>query len=464
MTEPLYTTDNIPFTKEEVQAAMEKFDPYKAPGKDAQNSEILLEAFRSFPTFFTEVYNECLQTGHFSNYWKRSIIQPMVKPGKEGLSEVHKYRPISLINKGGKLLEKLLIDRINHHLHTNKLLNRNQFGFTPQKSTVDAAMAMKQYALSHIYHRNYIIMISLDIQGAFDSASWPSILNNLPALKCPRNLYNLARSYFSERVVILQTNAYRTERNVMKGCPQGSCCGPGFWNVLYNDLLNMKYSSHTRLIAFADDITILMYGKTLSEAEAYTNSDLAIIEKWVGENKMKFNEAKSKVLLTTRKRRIGKFKIFLNNRSLEQLNVMKYLGIHFDSTLSFYKNIKQVADKSRALTYMLNRTAKLLWGLGHKSLKMIYEGVIVPLMTYGAPVWEGAITKHKYLHKMQSAQRLINIKIAKAYRTTSFEESCVMAGVPPIGIVIDGKVQVYKRKHGLENHDIVCNMPLQVHE
>jgi len=81
-------------------------------------------------------------------------------------------------------------------------------------------------------------------------------------------------------------------------------------------------------------------------------------------------------------------------------------------------------------------------------------------MTYGAPVWEEAITKHKYLHKLQSAQRLINIKIAKAYRTISFEASCVMAGVPPIGIVIDGKVQLYKRKHGLENSDVVCDIPL----
>ena len=113
---------------------------------------------------------------------------------------------------------------------------------------------------------------------------------------------------------------------------------------------------------------------------------------------------------------------------------------------------------------MLNRTAKLHWGLGHKSLKTAYEGAIVPLMTYGAPVWEGAITKHKYLQKLQSAQRLINIKIAKADRTVSFEASCVIAGVPPIGLVINGKVQIYKRKHGLENRDIVCNTPLPVHE
>jgi hypothetical protein len=64
---------------------------------------------------------------------------------------------------------------------------------------------------------------------------------------------------------------------------------------------------------------------------------------------------------------------------------MKYLGIYFDSSLLFYKHIEHIADKSRTLTYMLNRTAKLEWGLGQKSLKTVYEGAIVPLMTYGAP-------------------------------------------------------------------------------
>jgi len=81
---------------------------------------------------------------------------------------------------------------------------------------------------------------------------------------------------------------------------------------------------------------------------------------------------------------------------------------------------------------------------------MVYEGALVPLMTYGAPVWEDALTKQRYLRKMQSVQRLINIKIAKAYRIISFKASCLMAGVPPIGIVIAGKVQLYKRKHGIE--------------
>ena len=65
---------------------------------------------------------------------------------------------------------------------------------------------------------------------------------------------------------------------------------------------------------------------------------------------------------------------------------------------------------------------------------------------------------------MQSVQRLINIKITMAYRTISIEASCLMAGVPPIGIVIAGKVQLYKRKYGIESREYECDRPLPVME
>jgi hypothetical protein len=84
---------------------------------------------------------------------------------------------------------------------------------------------------------------------------------------------------------------------------------------------------------------------------------------------MKFNESKSKDMIIARKRSQDEIKIFLNNRRLEQVMNMKYLGIYFDRSLSFYKHIEHIADESRTLTYMLKRTAKLQCGLGHKSLK-----------------------------------------------------------------------------------------------
>ena len=56
--EPLNTPDDEEFTKEEILAVIEKFDPGKAPGEDGLNSEILVKIFKRLPTFFTGIYNE----------------------------------------------------------------------------------------------------------------------------------------------------------------------------------------------------------------------------------------------------------------------------------------------------------------------------------------------------------------------------------------------------------------------
>ena len=42
----------------------------------------------------------------------------MTKPGKENSTDPAKYRPISLLNIGGKVLEKVLINRINYYIYT----------------------------------------------------------------------------------------------------------------------------------------------------------------------------------------------------------------------------------------------------------------------------------------------------------------------------------------------------------
>ncbi len=81
--------------------------------------------FHVFPLFFTQLYNVCLKEGCFPKKWKHSVIIPITKPGKEECNEVSKYRPISLINIGGKLLEKLMIDRILFHINTTCLTTTN---------------------------------------------------------------------------------------------------------------------------------------------------------------------------------------------------------------------------------------------------------------------------------------------------------------------------------------------------
>jgi formyltetrahydrofolate synthetase len=90
----------------------------------------------------------------------------------------------------------------------------------------------------------------------------------------------------------MSTNTIQVEREVSKGCPQGSCCGPGFWNIQYNSLLNLEFMKQTKAIAFADNLLIVMKTESIREAENIINIEMNKISMWVKNNKINFNEQK----------------------------------------------------------------------------------------------------------------------------------------------------------------------------
>jgi len=83
----------------------------------------------------------------------------------------------------------------------------------------------------------------------------------------------------------MTTNNISLERRVTIGCPQGSCCGTGFWNQLYNSTFKLEFTKYTNVIAFADDLIILTKGESIVEAENYMNLELRKISDWDQNNK-----------------------------------------------------------------------------------------------------------------------------------------------------------------------------------
>jgi hypothetical protein len=122
------------------------------------------------------------------------------------------------------------------------------------------------------------------------------------------------------------------------------------------------------------------------------------------------------MLLIRRKRRERKeLEIYLKYKPLMQVKSLKYLGIILDSKLTFRDHIIDMTDKCSKLIFTLSKLAKLNWGLNYSALKTIYTGGILPLLLYVAPVWINAINKASYKLKITRVQRLINIRLARAY-------------------------------------------------
>jgi len=79
-----------------------------------------------------------------------------------------------------------------------------------------------------------------------------------------------------------------------------------------------------KAIAFADDLVIMTKAESIPEAEHIMNAELSKISAWARENKLKFNEQKSQVMLMSRRKRKEKkeIKIYLSN------NVCMYVCLY----------------------------------------------------------------------------------------------------------------------------------------
>jgi hypothetical protein len=75
-----------------------------------------------------------------------------------------------------------------HYIYKIEYINDSQNGFTPQKSIIDAAMAVKQFIEPELEKGKVVIAASLDVKGAFDAAWWRAILKGLRDAQCLQKL------------------------------------------------------------------------------------------------------------------------------------------------------------------------------------------------------------------------------------------------------------------------------------
>ena len=144
-------------------------------------------------------------------------------------------------------------------------MSNKQYGFIPSRSTMDTV----KWVIEKVQKSTakYVLLISLDISGAFDNAWWPSIAQFLREMKCPRNLYWLLASFFKDRRIQYRMNETKVEKTVQRGCPQGSKAGPKCWNIIINDLLRSIVRDKVDLISYADDTAVIIEGNSRCELE-----------------------------------------------------------------------------------------------------------------------------------------------------------------------------------------------------
>ena len=121
-------------------------------------------------------------------------------------------------------------------LKNNKLSTR-QFGFIPGRSCEDAICNIT-YRIEEAFNNNkFILIIFLDITGAFDRTWHPSVLKSFIDKGYDPGFIHLIKSYLSNRFVELRLNNSNSKKRLTRSAPQGGGFSPFIWNMTLMTLL-----------------------------------------------------------------------------------------------------------------------------------------------------------------------------------------------------------------------------------
>lgn len=448
----LYHNSNLEpeISLDEISASLNKCKKHKAPGIDRFPSELIIELWNIDNNIIYNLYNNCMKNSYFPNEWKHAKLKIILKDPKRDQSVLSSYRPIALLSAVGKIFERILVNRIQECYKNLNLDNKKQFGFRPQRSTEDALNALRTGIKCS--RKKYTVTIFIDIEAAFDCLWWPAIIAKIIKAECSSRIVKIIKSYFKNRRMSMQSKFDKIDKFMQRGCPQGSIIGPMAWgwcmDTFLDDFQNNIDEQDAEVIAYADDLAMIVKGNTRSELELIAERGLKILKAWCTNHKLNISLNKTLAMLTKGKlnrERLPRIKI--NDVKIKYSDKIKYLGVIVDEKLNFIEHAKFIRNKVIGLIMALKRVARDTWGIKTSIIKILYSAVFLPITTYGSSAWFQEVQKAHVMRHILAAQRSILLIITKACKTTSTIALQVLAGVLPLDLSIIRQALINKVKH-----------------
>jgi len=279
-------------------------------------------------------------------------------------------------------------------------------------------------------------LLSIDFRGAFDHLKWQYIKDQLATCDLPQEILGVLDSYLWDRRAEIQTGQGPVCREIQRGCAQGSVLGPVLWNLALDPLLRDLEAEQLQVIAYVDDVAIMIEANTKTALEEKAAMALRRIEEWTRPAGVDISYEKSAFVLVKGKlARRSPPVIRFNGRSIKVKDEIRYLGITIGTRLAYAPLATDRYDAAMAKLNSLKSLGGATWGLDYRKKRLLYVTVIKPVLLYGVEAWGPGMPKYA-INKIKQAHRRALIWVAAGYRTLPYLAVCVLVGEPPIELLI----------------------------
>ena len=366
----------------------------KSSSVDSLPAELFKENLDVLLPVLTDIVNASLSSGSIDGA-KLAHITPLIKGHGLDSSNLKNYRPISNLSFVGKLIERVVLRRLNEHLENNNLNIPHQSGYKKMYSTETLLVRVVNDLLIASSESKATVVLLLDLSAAFDTVDHYKLLHILKhELGITGKAWEWFKSFLTGRCQQIKVGNEASYEIIIKfGVPQGSVLGPVLFNIYIRSLYNTAHDQNFLIHGYADDHQLYKSFDAKEEHVVLVNDVpkcFQEINQWMKAHYLQLNPGKTEILVFGTPSVLHELTIkgvFINSETCVRLSpVAKNLGFRLDSQLSFKEQIKQL----KSSCYLkLRDLAKMKSFLTTKQMNTLVQAVIISCLDYCNSLYYG---------------------------------------------------------------------------
>lgn len=384
-------------TKEEIQKAIKTLKNGKAAGPDGIPAEAIKADITTATDMLHSLFAKIWEKEEIPEEWREGLIVKLPKKGD--LRDCSNYRGIMLLSVPGKVLNRILLERMKEAVDIQ--LRDQQAGFRQDRSCTDHIATLRIIVEQSLEWNSSLYINFIDYEKAFDSLDRETLWKLLRHYGVPEKLITLIQNTYKDMACrVIHGGQLSDSFTVKTGVRQGCLLSPFLFLLAIDWIMKsttegtrngIQWTLWTQLedLDFADDLALLSHRHAQMQEKT---TRLAEVSAKVG---LKVNKKKTQLMKmnTTNDNPIA-----LGGRPLEEVDSFVYLGSVVDRQGGTDSDVAARVGKARAVFIML----KNIWAskeIGEATKLKIFNSNVKSVLLYGSETWR--MTK-RTLHKIQT--------------------------------------------------------------
>ena len=253
---------------DEVQRAVRKTNSHKAPGIDGLPAEVYKYGGDQLLEKLTSLFTLCWSKGEVPGDLRDAVIVSLYK-NKGEKSDCSNYRGVTLLSTAGKILARVLLDRLIPAI-AEEVLPESQCGFRANRGTTDMIFVLRQIQEKCREQNMALHAAFMDLTKAFDTVSREGLWRILGKLGCPpRFLSILQQLHIGQKGQVKHNGEFSDSFPIENGVKQGCVLAPTLFAVFFSMMLReAKEDLHEGVyIRFRTDGSVFNLRRLLSRTK-----------------------------------------------------------------------------------------------------------------------------------------------------------------------------------------------------